>query len=99
MNNNPVFNLTNKPLSFHRKVIPPNGGSVVIPELEAFVPTRDRKLETKGVLAFGKMPANWKAVPVVKAKPAVKKPVPAKPQLVVMAEVKSQENNDKSKKK
>jgi len=55
-----VFNLTNHPLDFHGRVIAPNGGSLDYPELDAFLPSRDKKLEELRYIAFGFLPTWWK---------------------------------------
>ena len=59
-----VFNLTSHPLAFRQKVIPPSGAFLEFPELDQFVPTRERALEKAKVIAFGTLPADWRPVPV-----------------------------------
>jgi hypothetical protein len=54
-----VFNLTEKMIDYRGKTLPP-GGSQEFPELDVFVPTRDRELERQHVLAFGELPSWWK---------------------------------------
>jgi hypothetical protein len=55
-----VFNLTQTDLRFHKKTIPPNGGSDEFPELDkGFIPDRDRELQTAKVISFGGLPKWW----------------------------------------
>lgn len=54
-----VFNLTSHPLDFHGRVIGPNGGSLDYPELDSFLPSRDKKLEEQRILSFGFLPSWW----------------------------------------
>lgn len=65
-----VYNLTDKPLDFRGRVLPANGGSTTFPELDGFVPDRERQLEKAGVIAIGSLPVMWRprsAPPVTKA--------------------------------
>lgn len=58
-----VFNLTKTDHVYKGRTIPPNGGSLEYGEI--FVPDRDLALEKAGILAFGKLPTNWKpAAPI-----------------------------------
>jgi hypothetical protein len=70
-----VYNLTEKPLDYRGKMLPPNGGSLEFPELDVFIPTRDRALEEKRFVAFGSLPVWWaktqEAPPVSKPEPQV----------------------------
>jgi hypothetical protein len=69
-----VYNLTERPIDFHGRTIPPNGGSVSFPELDSFIPDRDQELERARVLSFGHVPEWWKNEQRLKAnfaKPAV----------------------------
>jgi hypothetical protein len=73
-----VFNLGQSELIYKGRPIPPNGGSVDIPDL-TFVPDRDRANKH---LAFGSLPRGWKppappAAPVVEQKKAAPAPVKA----------------------
>jgi hypothetical protein len=54
-----VFNLTSQELIYKGHTIPRDGGSVSLPELDKFIPDRDRELEEKKVLAFGSLPYWW----------------------------------------
>lgn len=54
-----VYNLTKKPLDYRGKMLPPEGGSLEYPELDVFVPNRDRELETKRMISFGSLPLWW----------------------------------------
>lgn len=58
----PVFNLTEKPITYRKRVIPPNGGSFTFLDLRK-IPARDQALAkgTNAVLAFGSLPAWWLA--------------------------------------
>jgi hypothetical protein len=51
-----VYNLSDKEVTYRGRPIPANGGHLDYPGL-SFIPDRDRKLETKRVLAFGSLPA------------------------------------------
>ena len=55
-----VFNLTSHPLDFHGRIIAPNGGSLDYPELDTFLPSRDKRLEEQRILSFGFLPTWWK---------------------------------------
>lgn len=55
-----VYNLTNMPIDFKGKTIPPNGGFVEYPMLGGFIPDRDRELEKNKVLSFGELPVWWR---------------------------------------
>jgi hypothetical protein len=54
-----VYNLTNQVLAYRGKDLSPNGGSKDFPELDIFIPDRDKELETKKVIAFGALPSWW----------------------------------------
>ncbi len=54
-----IFNLTADTIVYKGYKIPPNGGVLNLPQLE-FIPDRDRLLETRGVLAFGRLPKDFK---------------------------------------
>lgn len=54
-----VFNLLKTDLSWHGRIIPPNGGSLNFPEMDGFISDRDRKYETNKVVAFGSLPRWW----------------------------------------
>jgi hypothetical protein len=76
-----VYNLTDKDLLFHKKSIPPNGGSQNYPELDppkGFIPDRDRELEKKKVVAFGTLPYWWKLQQSVKKGPLTRAQVEAR---------------------
>ena len=67
-----VYNLTQGPVVYRGKPIPPNGGSLEFRDMD-FIPTRDRELETAKILAFGSLPRWWVAARAAKpAAPAVK---------------------------
>lgn len=72
-----VYNLTQSPVVYKGKPIPPNGGSLEFRDMD-FIPTRDRELETAKVLSFGSLPRWWKsktAPKVEAAQPAPKQKV------------------------
>jgi len=75
-----VYNLTSDPLAFRSKVIPANGGSVEVLELDLFIPAREKALSQAGVISFGSLPSTWrpKVVPPPKMTKAAPKPA-AKP--------------------
>jgi hypothetical protein len=50
-----VYNLTDKPLDYRGRTIPPSGGFVDFLDL-AFIPDRDLKLQSDRVLSFGRLP-------------------------------------------
>lgn len=52
-----IFNLTQQPIEYRGRTIPPNGGSIDLPL--TFVPDRDRKLEEAKKLSFGRLPGWW----------------------------------------
>lgn len=52
-----VFNLTKHVQVYRRRDIPPNGGSIDIPNLE--LTPKDDLLATNRTLAFGSLPAWW----------------------------------------
>jgi hypothetical protein len=54
-----VYNLTTKAITYRGKDIPVSG-FLNYPELDKFIPDRDKDLETKKVLAFGKLPLWWR---------------------------------------
>lgn len=60
-----VFNLTNQPLVFRKRTIPPEG-SFDFKDM-TFVPGRDKALEQAGVLSFGSRPKGWKSAKAVPA--------------------------------
>lgn len=68
-----VYNLTEAELNYKGKKIPPNGGSVNMPDL-TFIPDRDRALESSKVLAFGKLPKWWTIEQALKAAAAAPAP-------------------------
>lgn len=51
-----VYNLTNKALSFRGRTIPPSGGYLDYPELNQFIPNKDKDLATKKVISFEALP-------------------------------------------
>jgi len=55
-----VYNLTDQILAFRKKTLAPNGGYEEFPELDGFIPDRDRELATKKVIAFRELPTWWK---------------------------------------
>lgn len=65
-----VYNLTTHPVDFHGRVIPPNGGALDYPELDRFLPTRDKKLEEEKLLSFGFLPTWWQKEHEEHPKPA-----------------------------
>lgn len=69
-----VFNLTHSPISFRKRVIPPNGGSLEFPELNEFIPDRDKALEKAKVLSFGSLPKWWVSKKKEEAAKAAVKP-------------------------
>lgn len=50
-----VFNLTEKPLDYRGRTLPPSGGFLDFPDM-AFIPDRDMRLQTEKVVAFGRLP-------------------------------------------
>jgi hypothetical protein len=56
-----VFNLTESPLDFRGRTIPADGGYLEYPELDVFIPNRDRELASAGVISFDYIPASWHA--------------------------------------
>ena len=85
-----VFNLTQNPVDFHGKLIPPDGGSLDFPDLDKFIPNADKRLEKDGMIALGYLPASWEmrnrtpplpqpAAPTLKVEePVVEPPRPAR---------------------
>lgn len=55
-----VYNLTGQVLSFRKKSLAPNGGYEEFPELDGFIPDRDRELVAKKVISFRELPIWWK---------------------------------------
>lgn len=53
-----VFNLLDKPLDYRGRILAP-GKSQDFPELDKYVPDRDRRLEKAGVIAFRSLPKWW----------------------------------------
>jgi hypothetical protein len=61
-----VYNLTQRPVVYKGKPIPPDGGSLEFGDMD-FIPTRDRDLETAKILSFGSLPRWWTAAKASKA--------------------------------
>ena len=71
-----VYNVSSKVISYRGKDLFP-GASINFPELDEFLPDRDKELEKKKLLAFGSLP-NWYLIDKeTKAQKAAAKPVPA----------------------
>lgn len=62
-----VFNLTDQPLMYGGRTIPPYGSEEVSLD---FIPNRDLALQKAGVLSFGSLPRGW-AKPSPKPEPTV----------------------------
>lgn len=75
-----VFNLTASVLDFHGKPLAPNGGSANFPELDSFIPDRDKALEKARKISFRALPP-WFGAPTKEKKPKAKELPPA-PMLV-----------------
>ena len=69
-----VYNLTNGEVTYKGKKVPPNGGSVNIPDL-SFIPNRDLELEKARILAFGSLPRWWAVEQALKTTVAAPVPV------------------------
>lgn len=54
-----VYNLSKQPVDYRGHTIPPNGGSAEYPDLDKFLPARDKKLEQEKILSFGSLPSWW----------------------------------------
>lgn len=52
-----VFNLTEKPLDYRGRTIPPDGGYLDFPDMD-FIPDRDLRLQQERILSFGRLP-HW----------------------------------------
>ena len=67
-----VFNLTNQPVDYRGKLIAPYGSA----EFDIrFIPERDLKLESAGILSFGTLPRGWsKPQPKPEAVPVQPRP-------------------------
>jgi hypothetical protein len=66
-----VYNVTDAALSFRGKEIPPGQG-LDFPELDRFLPDRERAMVAKRVIAIGQLPAWYtvkRAVPTSSPKP------------------------------
>jgi hypothetical protein len=68
-----VYNLTGEPLAFRTKVLPPNGGSIDIPELDLFIPNREKDLARAGTISFGSLPVGWTPKVIIPPPPPAKK--------------------------
>ncbi len=94
-----VFNLTNRPLVYRKRTIPPEG-SFDFKDLE-HVPARDKALEQAGVLSFGSRPKAKKPAKAVLppvAAPVVLPPQPVVYKLEAFEELKVEEKVEKKKK-
>jgi hypothetical protein len=69
-----VYNLRSYPLEFRGRTLAPDGGSADFPELDQFVPNRDRELEQKKVIALGQLPTWWLDQQRIKAGAGAVKP-------------------------
>lgn len=54
-----VYNLTDTPLHYRKRVLQPNGGFHNFPELDSFIPDRDRALADSKVIGLGSIPTWW----------------------------------------
>jgi hypothetical protein len=55
-----VYNLTDQPLEYRGRTLPPLGGSFDFQELDSFVPDRDKELAKNKVVSFDTLPQWWK---------------------------------------
>jgi hypothetical protein len=55
-----VFNLSNCPIYFYKKVLQAQGGSCDIPQLDEVVPKSVQKLVTNKLIALKELPDWWK---------------------------------------
>jgi hypothetical protein len=84
-----VFNLTKSRLDFRGRVIPADGGFLDYPELDTFIPDRDKALARSGIISFGTIPPAWqaaKAQRIVEAAKAIVAPA-QRPSIKVSDEV------------
>jgi hypothetical protein len=93
-----VYNLKDYPLTYRDRVIPPNGGYHNFPELDDFVPDRDKKLAENKVIGLGSLPKWW--IASQKAKEAERREsvaaFKAKQNVPVATEVKVDDTTDMS---
>ena len=54
-----VYNLTDTPLHYRKRVLLPNGGFHNFPELDSFIPDRDKALADKKIIGIGSIPSWW----------------------------------------
>lgn len=76
-----VYNLTDSVLDYRGKQLAPNGGSDNFPELDSFIPDRDRLLSSRKKISFGSLPS-WFLAKKSQEKQAKKVPTGKTPSLV-----------------